>query len=234
MFGKIKYITEGEAHVESLLNSGQDADVMNTHVVFEAPNQRILGEVEEVNDDTIKIRFLGEYINDKYISGVIRKPVLSSKIRLINASELKELVGVYNAESFQIGKSAIYKDFTVCCKINDLLSNRIYIVYLLMELFKTPISLLTGIVIEDEGIPIDNVFCYMLINYGIVAVLFFIFQYIKIIRSRYNISIVMLVPLLLIIVSGFGEASWAAFGGMGSALFWILLCNQTYYSAMRK
>lgn len=127
MFGKIKYITEGEAHVESLLNSGQDADVMNTHVVFEAPNQRILGEVEEVNDDTIKIRFLGEYINDKYISGVIRKPVLSSKIRLINASELKELVGVYNAESFQIGKSAIYKDFTVCCKINDLLSNHMAI-----------------------------------------------------------------------------------------------------------
>lgn len=119
-------------------------------------------------------------------------------------------------------------------EINDLLSNRIYIVYLLMELFKTPISLLTGIVIEDEGIPIDNVFCYMLINYGIVAVLFFTFQYIKIIRSRYNISIVMLVPLLLIIVSGFGEASWAAFGGMGSSLFWILLCNQTYYSAMRK
>ena len=127
MFGKIKYITEGEAHVESLLNSGQDADVMNTHVVFEAPNQRILGEVEEVNDDTIKIRFLGEFINDRYISGVIRKPVLSSTIRLINTDELKELVGTYNAETLQIGKSAIYKDFTVCCKINDLLSNHMAI-----------------------------------------------------------------------------------------------------------
>ena len=127
MFGKIKYITEGEAHVESLLSSGQDADVMNTHVVFEAPNQRILGEVEEVNDDTIKIRFLGEFINDRYISGVIRKPVLSSTIRLINTDELKELVGTYNAETLQIGKSAIYKDFTVCCKINDLLSNHMAI-----------------------------------------------------------------------------------------------------------
>ncbi len=127
MFGKIKYITEGEAHVESLLSSGQTADVMNTHVVFEAPNQRILGEVEEVNDDTISIRFLGEFINNKYISGVIRKPVLSSNIRLINSEELQELVGVYNSESFKVGKSAIYKDFTVCCKINDLLSNHMAI-----------------------------------------------------------------------------------------------------------
>ena len=127
MFGKIKYITEGEAHVESLLSSGQTADVMNTHVVFEAPNQKILGEVEEVNDNTISIRFLGEFINNKYISGVIRKPVLSSNIRLINTDELKELVGEFNSESLKIGKSAIYKDFTVCCKINDLLSNHMAI-----------------------------------------------------------------------------------------------------------
>ena len=56
MFGKIKYITEGEAHVESKIEPGQDVDLMNSNVVFEAPNQAILGEVEEVNDDTIKMQ----------------------------------------------------------------------------------------------------------------------------------------------------------------------------------
>ena len=84
MFGKIKYITEGEAHIESKIEPGQDVDLMNSNVVFEAPNQAILGEVEEVNDDTIKIRFLGEFINGRYVSGVIRKPLLSSNIRMIN------------------------------------------------------------------------------------------------------------------------------------------------------
>ena len=84
MFGKIKYITEGEAHVKSLVQPGQDVDLMNNNVVFEAENQRILGEVEEVNNDIIKIRFLGEFIGDKYVSGVIRKLVLSSNIRQIN------------------------------------------------------------------------------------------------------------------------------------------------------
>lgn len=127
MFGKIKYITEGEAHVESLIQPGQDVDLMNNNVVFEAKNQRILGEVEEVNNDIIKIRFLGEFIGDKYVSGVIRKPVLSSNIRQINDEELKSLMGTYSDKSFILGQSAIYKGHTVYVDINDLLSNHMAI-----------------------------------------------------------------------------------------------------------
>lgn len=127
MFGKIKYITEGEAHVESLLQPGQDVDLMNNNVVFEAENQRILGEIEEVNDNVIKIRFLGEFIGDKYISGVIRKPVMSSTIRQINNDELKSLMGIYSDKTFILGKSAIYKGNTVYVDINDLLSNHMAI-----------------------------------------------------------------------------------------------------------
>lgn len=127
MFGKIKYITEGEAHVESLIQPGQDVDLMNNNVVFESENQRILGEVEEVNDEIIKIRFLGEFIGSKYISGVIRKPVLSSKIRQINDEELQSLMGSYNDKTFILGNSAIYKGHTVYVDINDLLSNHMAI-----------------------------------------------------------------------------------------------------------
>ena len=127
MFGKIKYITEGEAHVESLIQPGQDVDLMNNNVVFEAENQRILGEVEEVNNNIIKIRFLGEFIGDKYVSGVIRKPVLSSNIRQINDEELKSLMGTYSDKTFILGQSAIYKGHTVYVDINDLLSNHMAI-----------------------------------------------------------------------------------------------------------
>ena len=127
MFGKIKYITEGEAHVEANIMEGQDTDVMNMNVVFEAENQRILGEVEEVNNDTIKIRFLGEFLNDRYVSGVIRKPLLSSSIRTIKPEELAELVGTYDESTLLIGKSSIYKDYDVCVKINDLFANHMAI-----------------------------------------------------------------------------------------------------------
>ena len=63
MFGKIIYIGESEAHVENLIKDANTADLMNVNVVFEDNNQRILGEVQELNSDIIKIRFLGEYIN---------------------------------------------------------------------------------------------------------------------------------------------------------------------------
>ena len=46
MFGKILYIGEGEAHVENNRIQGEDKDLMNVHVIFEAPDQRILGEVD--------------------------------------------------------------------------------------------------------------------------------------------------------------------------------------------
>ena len=127
MFGKIKYITEGEAHVEANILEGQDTDVMNMNVVFEAPDQRILGEVEEVNNDTIKIRFLGEFLDTRYVSGVIRKPLLSSIIRMVKPEELQELVGTYDETTLYIGKSSIYKDYNVCVKINDLFANHMAI-----------------------------------------------------------------------------------------------------------
>src|SRR5574344_317596 len=127
MFGKIKYITEGEAHIEANLKEGQDTDVMNMYVVFEAPNQKILGEVEEVNADTIKIRFLGEFLDGRYVSGVIRKPLLSSTIRVVSKEELEELMGSYDKTTLYIGKSSIYKDYSVYAKVNDMFSNHLAI-----------------------------------------------------------------------------------------------------------
>ncbi len=123
MFGKIKFISGNVAHVETTASAEELGDLMNIHVVFEAPNQLILGEVEEVNTEVIKIRFLGEFHDGRYTTGVIRKPVLSSKIRTINDQELKAIVGVYDETTFLLGKSSIYTDYNVCADINNLFAN---------------------------------------------------------------------------------------------------------------
>ncbi len=127
MFGKILFISDNIAHVENKMSRDVVADLMNIHVIFEAPNQRILGEVIELNDDVIKIRFLGEYQGKRYLNGVLRKPLLNSNIRIINGEELMELVGIESDKSFVLGDSAIYKNFKVCPNINDLFSNHLAI-----------------------------------------------------------------------------------------------------------
>lgn len=123
MFGKIKFISGNVAHVETVASAEEMGDLMNVHVVFEAPDQAILGEVEEVTDEVIKIRFLGEFQNGRYVSGVIRKPVLSSIIRTINDDELSAIVGVYDDTTFKLGQSSIYTKFEVCVDINNLFAN---------------------------------------------------------------------------------------------------------------
>lgn len=127
IFGKILYISDNIAHVENISKDTITADLMNIHVIFEDKDQRILGEVVELNDSEIKIRFLGEYTNKKYINGVIRKPLLSSKIRIINGTELLELVGVLNDKTFELGENATYKGFNICPNVNSLFSNHLAI-----------------------------------------------------------------------------------------------------------
>ena len=127
MFGKIKYISENTAFIENLGGDSGTTDLMNVNVIFEAPEQRILGEITEINSNEIKIRFLGEYLDKKYVNGVIRKPLLSSKIRIINSEELMELVGTQSNKAFVLGESAIYKKYHICPNINDFFSNHVAI-----------------------------------------------------------------------------------------------------------
>ena len=127
MFGRILFISDNIAEVENVAQGTITADLMNVHVIFESQDQRILGEITELNDKTMKIRFLGEYINGKYVNGIMRKPLLSSKIRIISNNELLELVGQPTNKSFTLGKSAVYKNYTIYPEINSFFSSHLAI-----------------------------------------------------------------------------------------------------------
>lgn len=128
MFGKIKYISNNIAHIQNLDNeSNKNIDLMNLHVIFEEVNQKIVGEIEEVDSEIIKIKFLGEIVNNRYIPGVLRKPMLTSKIRLINGDELTEIIGTDNPSTLLLGSSPIYNKFPICVDINQFFSNHLAI-----------------------------------------------------------------------------------------------------------
>jgi len=127
MFGRILYISDNVAFIENKGNDETKGDLLNLHLIFEHDDQHILGEIQEIRDDKIEVRFLGEFVNKKYYNGILRKASLNSSIRTINRDELLELVGVESKENFVLGKSAIYKDYDVCPNINDLFANHLCI-----------------------------------------------------------------------------------------------------------
>ena len=126
MFGKITYISNNEAHVQRK-KEGEVTNVMNMHVIFEDDKKKILGEVEDVSDEIIKIRFLGEIVNNRFMGGVIRRPTFNATIRLINREEVGMLVGEDNDTSFTLGVSPLYDDYPIRVDINDLFSSHMAI-----------------------------------------------------------------------------------------------------------
>lgn len=100
---------------------------MNLHVVFEDDKKKILGEVDDISSDIIKVKFLGEIVNNHFVGGVIRKPTLSAKIRVISKEEVALIVGENKPGSMLLGYSPLYDDYPIYVDINDLFSNHMAI-----------------------------------------------------------------------------------------------------------
>lgn len=127
MFGKIIYISDTEAHTKLPSENTLSTNIMNMHVIFEDNGRKIVGEVEDLSAEMIKIRFLGEIENGRFIGGVIRKPSFESNIRLINKEEVGLLIGEDSPSTFIIGQSPLYNGMDIRVDINDLFSSHMAI-----------------------------------------------------------------------------------------------------------
>ena len=123
MFGKIIYLTDNLAHIEIPEGTPVAENLMNMHVIFEDENKKIVGEVADIDSKVVKVRFLGEVVNGKFIGGVIRKPTLQAKLRIITQEELGILIGTEGAGTMQLGVSPLYNDYPIRMDINALFSN---------------------------------------------------------------------------------------------------------------
>ena len=119
MFKEIVEISKNYALVK--INGNINEDLLNYNVVFE-DDKKILGEIEEISGDTVKITFLGEFISGKFYSGIIRKPSLNATVRIINQEELGEIVGDNNPKSMTLGISPLY-NYPIKIDIDDMFSN---------------------------------------------------------------------------------------------------------------
>ncbi len=121
MFKEIISISKNYAIVK--IDNVVTDDLLNLNVVFEEPNKKILGEIEEINNNQVKINFLGEFHGDKFFDGIIRKPSTSAKIRIINANELAELTGYNDKTAMMLGLSPLYNNSPIKINIDEMWSN---------------------------------------------------------------------------------------------------------------
>lgn len=121
MFKEITAISKNYAMVR--IENVSNEDLLNMNLVFEDNGKKILGEVEEIEGNQIKVNFLGEFIEGKFNSGIIRKPTLTSTVRMINKEELAELVGENDNASMVLGLSPLYNDYPIKINIDDMWSN---------------------------------------------------------------------------------------------------------------
>ena len=121
MFKEIVAISKNFAivKVDSVIND----DLLNLNVVFEENDKKILGEVEEIINNEAKINFLGEFHNNKFYDGIIRKPSTKASIRIINANELAELTGFNDPNAMILGLSPLYNNSPIKVNIDSMWSN---------------------------------------------------------------------------------------------------------------
>lgn len=125
MFGNITKITDNVATVQINKTSAVMPDLMNMHVVFELDKQRILGEVKNIGTDTVDIKFLGEFTERGFVTGIVRKPSLNSKVRMISEQELQQIIGTKKEGYFNLGYSPLYNNYPIFVNINEMFSNHL-------------------------------------------------------------------------------------------------------------
>lgn len=126
MLDKILSIDDNEALIRLKRDTTLSTDLMNILLVFDDGDIKILSEVCEIRDLMVRVEFLGEFNNNYFIPGIIRKPKLNSDVRLVSTEELDILLSSNDNESFSFGDSVLY-DRKLNINIDSLFSNHLAI-----------------------------------------------------------------------------------------------------------
>ena len=123
MFDRITYISDDGATVK--LKEGQEVtmNLMNLHIVFEDKDKTILGEVDDLDGEFVKARFIGEIKDNVLIGGTIRKPSLDASIRVIKEEEIPMITGTDTDGYMKLGESPFYDGKTIFLDVNNFFSN---------------------------------------------------------------------------------------------------------------
>ncbi len=125
MLGKIIEILENSVIVELSIDINQQPNLVNLHVVFENGNEKIIGEIVNINQSKMFVSIVGELKEHNFTPGVSSKPSFKSLVRMVRMDELETFLGrqqTVDGYTF-FGFSNVYKNYKINVSVNDFFSN---------------------------------------------------------------------------------------------------------------
>lgn len=122
MIGKIISIEDNTVLVELSIDLNKADNLIGLHVSMEFKGEKIVGEIIDVKDKIAYINLLGQIKNNEFVFGVIRKPAFSSKITLIDKSDVSKIISIDDYKEnkdLYLGDSPIYDGIKIGVNINS-------------------------------------------------------------------------------------------------------------------
>lgn len=126
MLGTIIGIEENIVLIRLNIELDKYQSLLNLHVIMEDRQNKIVGEIDNIKDGIAYVNLLGEFKNNEFVFGVIKKPSFGATVKLISKERIPLIIGVDNYKEnkdLYLGTSPIYEGVKIGVNINRFFSN---------------------------------------------------------------------------------------------------------------
>ena len=126
MLGTIIGIEENTVLIRLNIELDKYQSLINLHVLMEDSAHKIVGEITDIKEGVAYVNMLGEFQNNQFVFGVVRKPSFGATVKLISKERIPLIIGVDNYKEnkdLYLGTSPIYDGVKIGININQFFSN---------------------------------------------------------------------------------------------------------------
>ena len=78
MLGKIVGIQENAVFLRLNVNLNEMQSIINLYILLEDKERKLIGEIVDIKNDIASVNLIGEFIDDKFLFGISKKPSFSA------------------------------------------------------------------------------------------------------------------------------------------------------------
>ena len=126
LLGKIIEVNGNEVIIKLNIDLESVDNLVDHYVIFEDGKEKLIGEITRISNNNAYINLLGQFINNKFVFGIITKPSFKAKAKIISNEKIDYIIGIerYSEDKhLYFGTSPVYEDISIGVKIDDFFSN---------------------------------------------------------------------------------------------------------------